>query len=286
MHVAAVDREVRVIEPRQPGVLERFVEAWRYRSLVRFFGRRFIEKLYLRTWLGWLWIPLRPIADLGSRVFVFGGLLGVGVAGVPYLLYVLVGMSAWELFDRTAYWATRSLELNRRFLRRIYIPRLTLLAGAIFPSLLNYGIYFLLTLIAVGCYAIADGELYLEFGVDSLLVPAGLTLLVLLALSIGLWLSVYGAQARDVRFGLSYALTFWFFVTPIVIPLSQIPDGYRPIVEINPVTGPMQMVKRGLFGGEPVPTLALVSTVVAIALIGGLGTWFFSRSESAALDSL
>lgn len=283
---ASTRAELRVIEPRHPGVAERAREAWRFRGLVPFFGRRFVEKLYLRTWLGWLWVPLRPTFDFATRAFIFGGVFGVDTRSVPYLLFVLVGMSAWELFDRTAYWSTRSLELNRRFLRRLYVPRLTVITGATFPGAVIYAVYGVLTLLVIGYYLLADGQLYLEVEPQTLLFLVGVALLVALGLSIGLWLSIYAAQARDVRFALSYLLGFWFFVTPIVIPLDQIPEGFRTVVELNPVTAPVELVKHGLLGTDAPPGIALASTLAVIALVGGSGLRFFSRSEAAALDSL
>lgn len=284
--MAASSHKPRVIEPRQPGVLQRAREAWGFRGLVPFFGRRFVEKLYMRTWLGWLWVPLRPTLDFGTRVFIFGGLFGVTTTGVPYLLFVLVGMSAWELFDRTAYWSTRSLELNRKFLRRLYLPRLTIIAGATFPAVVIYLVYIVLIAIALGYYLLVDGRLYLQLGPESVLALAGLGLFVALALSVGLWLSVYAAQARDVRFFLSYVLGFWFFLTPIVLPLQQVPAGFRTIMELNPATAPVELVRQGLLGTEPVLASSLISTFVVLAVVGGSGLWFFTRSEAAALDSL
>src|SRR5213592_4435398 len=100
-------REVRVLEPRQPGVLERAREAWRYRALVPFFARTFIQKTYRRTRLGWLWVPLRPSMSVGSRVLICGGVLGAPSSGKPYLLFCLVGTSTWQLFSGATLWTTR-----------------------------------------------------------------------------------------------------------------------------------------------------------------------------------
>jgi lipopolysaccharide transport system permease protein len=277
---------LRTIEPRRAGIRERLAEAGRHYRLIPFFGRRFVERMYLRTWLGWLWIPLRPVLDVAARLFVFGGLFGAASEGVPYVLYLLIGMSAWELFERTTYWSTRSLEVNRRFVRRIYVPRLTILAAAIFPSGVSYLVYLGIAFVAFAGYLIADGHLYLYFGLDTLAAPAGMALLMLLGLSLGCWLSIYGAQARDIRFWLSYVLSFWFFVTPIVLPLSEIPSGFREIVQLNPVTAPVLMVKHGLLGTAGVPLMSLVSMTLFLVIVGGVGLWFFSRSEDAAVEQL
>jgi lipopolysaccharide transport system permease protein len=277
---------VRVIEPRQPGIAERMLEAWRYRALVPYFARAAVEKTYRRTWLGWLWIPLRPALSVGARVLVFGGLLGAPSLGKPYLLFFLVGISAWQLFSQSALWATRSIELARRVLRRMYVPRLTALVGSVGPAVLNFLLYGVMTAIALAYYWIADGHLYLELGPGLLLALGGLALVLLFALGIGLWTSVFGAQARDVRFGLTYVLGFWFFLTPVIYPLSTVPGGFHTAALLNPMTAPVEMVRDGILDAGEVPYTALGVTLGTIAFLWCSGLWFFLRSEEQALDSL
>ena len=114
----------------------------------------------------------------------------------------------------------------------------------------------------------------------------GCILAVLIATSIGFFTSVYGAQARDVRFALGYFLGFWFFLTPVIYPLSTIPADYRTLASLNPMLAPIEMVKQGLLGTGEITATSLASTSVFILVVGGLGYWFFWRSEAKAVDSL
>jgi lipopolysaccharide transport system permease protein len=261
-------------------------EFWEYRGLVAFFARRFTEKMYIRTWLGRLWIPLRPVLSVGARVLIFGGLLGVPSEGKPYLIFFLVGVASWELFAQTAYWATRSIELSRAVLKRIYVPRLTALVAAVAPSAINFLVYVAITVVAVVGYWVVDGVLYFELEPATLLAVAGLVLMVLLALGIGLWTSIYGAQARDIRFSLSYLLQFWFFLTPVIYPLSAVPERYRTLVALNPMTAPVEMVKEGVLGAGTVTPLAVAIAASTMVLLVVSGLWFFTRSEALAVDGL
>lgn len=284
---SASRRVVQIIEPRRPGTFVRLSEVWRYRRLVRYFSRKYIEKRYIRTWLGWLWLPLRPILSVGSRVLLFGALLAVPSEGKPYLLFYLVGFSAWTLFAETTYWATRSIELNRSILKRMYVPRLTVLVAAPANGIVNYLLYLAITCVVVAYYAAVSGVFHLELALDSvLLVAAGLALMVLVGLCVGLFTSVWGARARDIRFSLGYVLNLWLFITPVIYPLSAVPDSLRTVVLLNPMTAPVEMVRKGLLGtgGAPTTSLAVTLGTVAVLLIAGL--WFFGREEAAALDSL
>ncbi len=283
---ALSDPTIRVISPRRPGIGERLRDLWTYRRLTGYFARRYVRKAYQRTWLGWLWLPLRPTLSIGARVLVFGGLLKAPSDGIPYLIFFLVGTSAWEVLDRTAYFATRSIELNRRVFTRMYVPRLTALVASVAPSAVNFLLYFLITVGAAIGYSIADDKAYLVPDAGILLAVAGLILITLIALGIGLWTAPYAAQARDVRFALRYALSFWYFLTPVIYPLSAIPARYRGIASVNPMTAPIQMVKRGILGVGEVPITAMWVTfgTIVVLIVGGLV--HFGRAEAAAVDSL
>ncbi|MEJ7891568.1 MAG: ABC transporter permease [Solirubrobacteraceae bacterium] len=278
--------EVLIVRPRRAGARARLRELRERRSLIGFFGREMVEKRYARTLLGWIWIPLRPILDIASRLFIFGGVLGLGSEGVPYLLYIIVVLGGWQLFGSTAYWATRSLEINRSVLKRAYVPRLAVVCASIIPSGLDYLIYLGLGVLAVAGYLIADSTTYLVLGPDTLLALGGLLLLLTTAVGIGLFTSVYATHYRDVRFSLNYVLGFWQYATPVVYPLSQVPDGLRTAVLLNPLTAPIEMVKRGVFGVGELESLAFVSTGIFLLVTVIGGTLFFLKSESMAVDNL
>lgn len=279
-------KPVHTITPRHAGPLQRLREAWAYRYLIPYFGKRYIEKRYSRTFLGWVWIPLRPALDIGARTLLFGGLLSLPSGGLPYFLFFVTGMSAWQLLDRTAYWATRSLELNRRVLTRIYVPRFTALLAAAIPALLDFLLYSVIALIAVVYYRFADGVLYVEFSLRTLWTLLGLLLLILLGMTVGLWTSPFAGRARDVRFGLSYGLGLWYFVTPVIFPYGAVPSRFQVLAEFNPATAPIEMVKFGLLGTGRIPFTSLAVTGATFLLVLVPGLWFFGRAEAAAVDHL
>lgn len=277
-----------VIGPPTMHVGARLREAWAYRRLILYFAHRLLQKFYIRTWLGWAWVPLRPIADVGSRVLLFGALLGVPSGDRPYLVFFIVGMGAWQLFDRTVYWTTRSVEVTRDVFRRVAVPRLPALVSGIVPSAVDYLLYVVMTIGIVLYYVIAQGDLYVNLApnLQQLATVAGLALLVALALSIGLWTAVFGARARDIRFSFAYVMGLWFFLTPVIYPISAIPEQFRSLVQFNPATAPIELVKHGLLDTAP-PSLG--SVLVTLGLTGVLmagGLWFFLRWEQAGADAL
>lgn len=283
--MSAVESGTRVIEPRPPALSARLGEYWRYRSLTAYFGRQMLMKLYRRTVLGWLWIPLRPTLQVITSAFVFGGLLGVSSGAIPYPLFFLLSTAAWELFSFTLLWGTRSIEQSRRVLKKMYVPRLTCLTGAIWPAGAVFLTYVVMAVLTVGGYALIDGRLYVDV-MTLPLAPLGLLLCLAVAFSIALFTSVYAAQARDVRFAVGYLIGFWLFMSPVIYPLSEVPDAYRFVILLNPMTFPLELFRLGVFGEGELPLVSVVSTTALVLVVGGAGMRFFNRSEARALDNL
>jgi lipopolysaccharide transport system permease protein len=274
------------IEPRLTGVGARAREMWAYRRMFLFFGRRAFEKLYKRTVLGKAWIFLRPLVPLAVRVFVFGGLLQVGgSSGVPYFLFVSVGTAVWELFASSLMWATRSLQLNGAILSRLYVPRLILPIASMVPGIAYFAIHVGVIVAALVYYRVQDGVWYLD-PTWLFVAPVAVVLVLLFALSIGLWTAVLGAGARDVRFGLGYVLEFWIYLTPVVYPVSIVPDHVEWAFYLNPIAVYVVAFRGAILGGEGPPPLAWVSAlaITAVGLAAGLS--FFYRAEAEAVDSL
>jgi lipopolysaccharide transport system permease protein len=282
----ATSSPTHVIEAWRPGLGFRLREVIRHLPMLPYFGQRLVEKLYTRTWLGAIWLPLRTGLDVGMRVLLFGGLLQVPSGDRPYLVFFAVGMAAWTLFERSAYWATRSLELNRGTLQRLHIPRLIPMLASLFPAAVEFALYASVALVAWLYFRITDGRSYLDLmpGTNTLWLVLGLAMLSLFGLGIGLWTSVLAARARDVRFTFGYVFGLWFFITPVIYPVSAIPEKYRFLSDVNPIAPPVEAVKHGLLDLSGVDTGALVYSLCTLAVLLASGLWWFLRAERVAIE--
>jgi len=276
-----------VIEPRSVGAVARTKEVWRYRNMFVFFGQRALQKLYKRTVLGRSWIVLRPIIPLLVRVFLFGGLLDVGetVTRTPYFLFVSAGSAAWELFASCVMWATRSLELNGGLLTRLYVPRVILPLATMVPGAVYFAVHAAVFAGALVYYKWADGVWYLDTS-WLIVAPVAIFLIVVFAFAIGMWTSVLGAQARDVRFGLGYVLEFWVYLTPVVYPMSRVPESIAWAVSLNPMTVFVVAFRGALMGGEGPRPWEWVTAIAIVGTLLALGMAYFHKAESEAVDSL
>ena len=272
--------QVTVIESRRAGIRAALAELWRYRRFTMFFGRRLLAKRYARTWLGLLWLPLRPVLNVATKLLVFGGLIGLTAGNIPYPVFFLLASAAWALFSECVLWSTRSLDLNRGLLRQVHIPRLVVITSAIVPSLVDFAITLCLAAIALLYYLVRDDVFYLHLTIWSpVVILAALALIAMLGVGVGLITASAGARARDVRFAVAYFVSFAYFLTPVIYPFDSIPDRYKPLVELNPLTGAIELFKVGLFPGEVVSAEALTVTIAAVLALWIPGLWLFQRRE-------
>ncbi len=275
-----------VIEPRDHGSFARLRELWSYRYLWWYFASNAVTSLYRRSMLGWLWLLLRVVAPVGLTALVFGGMLDQAqkVEHVPYFLFFLCGMTAWTVFERSLYFVTLSVEKNRKLVTRVYFPRLILPASAVAPGLLYLAILIVVLVATVIALHQGEGVWYVTVTPRLFTALAAIAAALCFAVAIGLWTSVLQARFRDVRYALRYVTPFWFLLTPIVYPMSEISGRYPWLVALNPMAPIVEMFRWGTIGGT-FPAHAGTSLALIVVTMA-TGLWFFNREESASVDKL
>ena len=274
-----------VIEPRHEGFHSRMVELWLYRRIAWFFALRMIKRLYQGTVLGKFWL-LRPVIPIMIGALIFGGLLGVPSDGVPYFLFFLVGSAIWVVFERACIFVTRSLDMNKGLIKKLYFPRLVVPVSSMSPSLVYFVVFAVLILITLLYFQWTEGRWYLVMGPRLLVSLFSMCMVVVLSLAIGLFTSIWQVRAKDVRYTLRYVLRFWGYLTPVIYPLSQVPEEYRGWMLWNPMAGYVETFKWGLLGiGSFDPRFFGSSLgVTAVMLVAGM--WYFHRNEAKSVDKM
>lgn len=271
------------VSPRYPGTIATLAEVWQYRRLLGFIGDRALRKMYRRTVLGWLWLVINPLFPIALRALIFGGLLGVGSNGLPYFLFLLAGTVVWDVFATSLMWGTRALEMNRDLTDQIYHPRAILPFGNMTPALLNLGLKAAVFIAAAIFYTLRDDRVYLRADPALLWAGAALALAFFFALAISFFTSIWGETVRDIRFGLGQLLSVWYLLTPVLYPMSQVPEAQRGWMLLNPLAIIVETFKWGLFGvGEFYRDEFLITTAgVLILLCAGLT--YFARAEARTI---
>jgi lipopolysaccharide transport system permease protein len=276
---------ITLIGPWRGGVLPRFEEIWRYRAILPYLAKQFVIRRYRRTYLSWLWIPLRPGIDIISKTLFFGGLLQVSSGDRPYFIFIAFASAGWMLFERCLYWGARSGQMARTFARGRQFPRAPVLVASIAPALIDYILY---TAVAVGgvAYYLFKGHYYLAGPTHMIFAVIGFAMLLAFGLSVGLVLAPLTEITKEIRYVLQYVMQLWYFVTPIVYPISSLPTKYQVIAQVNPVTAPIELMKYGLLDTAPPAAISVLVSAIALPLflLGGLA--FSSRMERKTVARL
>lgn len=280
------EHEKWVIEPVRLGSLARAEELWRYRRIIWFLARQAVKERYSGLTLGIAWLFIRPLAPLFITAAIFGRFLNVPSEGLPYFLFFLAGSSCWRVFERTMLWVTRSLEQHRGLMKKVYFPRLAAPIASAAPAWVEFGIFLGLMLLSSFYYLWKDGVFYLRIGWPILVALFAGFVTVLFAGSVSLFTTVLQLKHRDIGYGIRYVTTVWMYITPVIYPLSNVPEPYRWVIAINPMAGLVETFKWGMFGIGQTPGPHLAYSIVATVVTLTAGVWFFTSSEAGSVDRL
>jgi lipopolysaccharide transport system permease protein len=274
-----------VIEPRRRGPAATLRAIWTNRHFVRFLSVRTLQKIYRRTKLGWLWLFILPLFPVFLRAAVFGLMLRAPSDGAPYLIFLMAGTLCWDLFASSVMWGTRSLQLNLGMLEHVYVPRVVLPLASVAPAWVEFAIKLALFSGFIIAWLSSSAAPELTF-TRLLWAPVAIALAFATALAIGLFTAVWGAVARDARLTMGQLLSVWFLATPVLYPLSAVPEPWRAWMALNPLAAAVETFRWAVLGTGQLPADALViaTVIVAIVITGGLS--FYGRLEQRAEDGL
>lgn len=262
------------------------METWRYRRLVLNLGLTLVRSRYRGTWIGWPWIPLRPAIDVGAKALFFGGMLGVTSGDRPYFIFFSVGMTAWLLFERVSFYSLRTLSMSERIYKQAYAPRLAPIVASVIPGMFDALLYLGVALVASVYLRVTRGSFYLYFDRHLWIVAAGAILLASYGLLLGTLIAPMVFQAKDIRFFTRYFTGFLFLFTPVIYPLSLLPDSYKAVATYNPLSAPVEMVKYGLLQSPPPSWHAVWLSCAELVVCSCIMLFVFGRSARHAAEAV
>lgn len=266
-----------VIQPTKGWIAINAKELWDYRELLYFLVWRDIKLRYKQTVLGAAWAIIQPFMMMVVFSVFFGGLAGVPSDGIPYPVFAYTALLPWYLFAYALTESGNSLVNNQQLITKVYIPRLLIPLSAVLSGLPDFGIGFIVLLALM---------LYFHITPTSAVVILPLLLVLVLgtAFGVGLWMSALNVQYRDVRHVIPFVTQFWLFATPVAYPSSLVPDQWRLIYGLNPMTGVVEGFRWALLGRiNDVGGLVFISCfAVAMLLLSGLA--YFQRMEKTFAD--
>ncbi len=261
-----------------------FAEIWRYRDLLLLLVYRDFVSLYKQTILGPLWFLIQPILTTIVFTVVFGQIAGISTDGVPQVLFYLSGITCWSYFSECLTKTSETFTMNANIFGKVYFPRVIIPLSIVVSNLLRFGVQFLLFL--GFCLWFAARGTTLQINWVACLFPLLVLLMGVLSLGLGMIISSLTTKYRDLRFLLQFAVQLLMYATPVIYPVSALPQQYRSWILANPLTAIVETFRFGFLGaGEFEPLQLAYSAVVAISLLC-VGVVVFNRVEKTFMDTV
>ena len=257
---------------RESGLPETVRELWSYRELFYYFAWRDIKVRYKQTSLGLLWAVIQPLATMVIFTILFGKLANIPSDGVPYPIFYFSALVPWMYVSSTVTSTSMSLISNADLMTKIYFPRIILPASAVLSGLVDF---------AVASVFMVAFILYYEvpIGVNMLLWPALVVPLAMLSLGVGMILAALNVRYRDVKHVVPFGIQLWLFVTPIIYPLSMVPERYQLLLAFNPLSGIIQGFRHSLVPSISMDWIHLGISLATIVIIFVVAVKFFNRER-------
>jgi lipopolysaccharide transport system permease protein len=258
-------------------------ELWKYRDLIALLVRRNFVVNYKQTILGPLWFLIQPLTTTGIYLVIFGAIANIPTDSIPPTLFYMSGVILWSNFAGNVTATSDVFVANSGIFGKIYFPRICVPIASVitnFIALLLQVTVFCCLFVALVLKGSPSPSPYVVFA------PIVLVMNAVLALGFGLALSSLTTRYRDLTFALGFGIQLWMYATPVIYPLSLVPEKWRLLMALNPMSTSLEIFRFLTFGTGTVSLAQIViSSAVALTVVVG-GAWLFNRSESSAIDTV
>ncbi len=273
-----------VIQPRRGWFDLSLRDIWRYRDLAFLFVKRDLSVVYKQTILGPLWFLLQPLFSTVIFTLVFSHIAKISTDGIPHVLFYLSGLVCWNYFSECVIATSNTFVTNASIFGKVYFPRLIIPISVVTSSLIKF---------VIQCTLLIAGYLYFSMQgatvrptTTLLLVPILILQMALLGLGFGILISSLTTKYRDLAMLVGFGMQLWMYATPIVYPLSQVPEKYRYLFDLNPMANIIGLFRTALFnvGSINMGAIEISWGITLVVLL--MGMVFFNRIERSFMDTI
>ena len=273
-----------VIKPKTGWFDINLKELWQYRDLIGMFAKRDFITFYKQTILGPLWYIIQPLMTTVVFTVIFGNFAKIPTDGIPPFLFYLAGNVVWGYFANTLRQTSDTFNANASIFGKVYFPRLTVPAAV---SLVNFAQFFIQLALFIGFYFyfMAKGT-PITPSWWILAVPLLLLQMAILTFGIGILLSSLTTKYKDLKFAMGFVIQLWMYASPIVYPLSQVPEKYRTLYVLNPMVSIVESFRYAFLGSGAIRMdhILISWAVTIVCLVAGI--ILFSKIEKTFMDTV
>lgn len=273
-----------VIRPRQSWLYVDWRALVQYRDLLREMVSRDFSSRYKQTILGPAWFIINPLITTAIFILVFGKVVGVPTDGIHPALFYLGGLLGWTYFSQVLASSGNTLHGNIQLFAKVYFPRLIVPLSVVVSNLLMFAIQLASFAVVYVFLILTNPAVTSRPSLWLLALPLVILHTALLALGVGLILSSISAKYKDFSHLSGYLVQIWMYASPIIYPLSKIPDKWQWLAVINPMTSIIEAFRLMLLGTHSVSALQYASSVGISAALCVIGVLLFQHAARSFVD--
>ncbi len=273
-----------VIEPHRAWWDLRLGQLWRYRDLIMLFIWRDFVSTYKQTILGPLWYLIQPIITTLMFTVVFGNIAKLPTDGLPSFLFYFSGTVIWTYFSDCLRKTSSTFSTNAGLYGKVYFPRLVIPVADLFSNMITFGIQLVL-FFAFLAYFILNGS-DVRITAWALLLPALIFLMAGLGLGFGIIISSLTTKYRDLRYLVGFGIQLWMYATPVIYPVSTIPNEWQWLAIANPITPIVEAFRFGFLGAGSPSWYGLAYSFAFMLVVFTIGAVIFNRVENTFMDTI
>ena len=282
--IADIDNWDLVIQPKSKWYDLRLREILRYKDLLFLFVRRDFVSVYKQTLLGPVWFFIQPIITSLTFTFIFGNLAKISTDGLPPILFYMCGVTLWNYFSDTLLKTSDTFTANAHIFGKVYFPRMIVPLSIVVSNLIKLAVQFLLFLAVWLFYLFLNDSVQPNWAL--LLVPFLVILMGFLGLSFGIIITSMTTKYRDLKFLISFGVQLLMYGSPIVYPLSIVPERYKWIILANPVTSIIETFKYAFLGSGNFSWWNLAYSLSFTAVLFFIGLVIFHKVDKSFMDTV
>lgn len=265
-----------IIEPNKNWLDFSLSDLWQYRDLLLMLTKRDIKVRYKQTALGAGWAIIQPLFTVLIFTLFFGKFAAMPSDEIPYPLFAFAGLLPWSFFSSSVTKSAASLVVNSNLITKVYFPRMIIPVSTIIAGLLDFLIAFVFLILMM---------IYFKIGItlNILILPFLILLMAILSLSLGMWMAGLNVKYRDVGQAIPFLIQIGFFLSPIIYPVSIVPEKWRWLMAFNPITGLIEGFRSALFG-KNFDLFSLAFSALITILIFVIAVYSFRRMEDDFAD--
>ena len=261
-------------------------EIWSYRDLLWLFVKRDFTTFYKQTILGPLWFFIQPLISTIVFSIIFNRVAKLPTDEIPPNLFYMSGIIAWNYFSNCLTATSNTFTINSGLFGKVYFPRMILPLSKVISGLATFMVQFIMFL-SFYFYYLITGNPHINPSLETLcLLPIMILQMAMLGQGLGMIISSLTTKYRDLSYLVTFGTQLLMYASPIVYPLSIVPERYKNFIIANPMTPIIEGFRQAFMGSGHLELGMLLYSIMICLVTFIFGLLVFNKVEKSFIDTV